>query len=260
MLRPMSAKFSAQMLPRALVLATLALASLACSKSKSSDPSMSDTPEHQHHGHHGHGQHGDVNEHGYKGHRFDDPAAWTEHFESAERTAWQKPDEVVASLALAPDAKIADIGAGTGYFSVRFAKAAAAGIVYAVDIEPTMVEWMTGRAQKEGHANMIAVQGNADDPKLPEAVDVVFVCNVFHHIADPTAYFERVAGKLRPGGRVIIVDFKKDNPPDAPGPPEQMRMTAQDIGKHMQAAGYELSKQDDELLTWQYVLEFRRSG
>jgi ubiquinone/menaquinone biosynthesis C-methylase UbiE len=225
---------------------------------------VSHKPEHHghhgQHGHHGHG-HGDaVNEHGYKGHRFDDPEQWTAQFESPERGAWQKPDEVVASLALAADATIADLGAGTGYFAVRFAAAAPQGKVYAVDIEPNMVAWLAQRAQKEGLANLEAVQAEPDDPRLPASVDLVFMCNVFHHLADPKAYFEAVAGKLEPGGRVVIVDFRKDNPEDAPGPPPEMRMQPEQIIEIMQAAGYRLSRKDLELLEYQYVLEFERAS
>lgn len=237
----------------------IAIAALivGCAKPVSDEPAtpaMHDHHEHHDHGHHGHGHGHEVNEHGYRGHRFEDPAAWVERFESAERTAWQKPDEVVASLALPPDAKVADLGAGTGYFAVRFA--AVASKVYAVDIEPGMVEWLAKRAQDGGHANLVAVQGTADDPRLPEPVDVVFMCNVFHHLADPRAYFEVVAASLRPGARVVIVDFRKDNPEDAPGPPAEMRMRPQDITAHMQAAGYTLVREDLELLEWQYVLEY----
>jgi cyclopropane fatty-acyl-phospholipid synthase-like methyltransferase len=226
--------------------------SSACAKP--SENTVSHKPEH--HGHHDHDHGHGVNEHGYKGHRFDDPEQWTVEFESPERSAWQKPDEVVASLALAPDAAIADLGAGTGYFAVRFAAVAAQGKVYAVDIEPNMVAWLAQRAQKQGLANLEAVQAEPDDPRLPAPVDVVFMCNVFHHLADPKAYFEAVAGKLETGGRVVIVDFRKDNPDDAPGPPPQMRMRAEEIVAIMQSAGYQLSRQDHELLEFQYLLEF----
>lgn len=243
------------------ILATAGL-SLACAKpsddSAMHDPGHHEHEQHGHHGHHGHGGH-DVNEHGYKGHRFDDPEQWTATFESAERTAWQKPDELVASLALAPDASVADLGAGTGYFSVRFAAAAPNGKVYAVDIEPNMVAWLAQRAEKEQLANLEAIQGAAEQPNLPGKVDVAFMCNVFHHLADAKAYFEAVAGSLEPGGRVVIVDFRKDNPEHAPGPPAAMRMSASEIVAIMTAAGYTLARQDDALLEYQFVLEFVRA-
>jgi ubiquinone/menaquinone biosynthesis C-methylase UbiE len=228
---------------------------LACAKPSETKVSHEPNPHHGH-GHHGHGQGDAVNEHGYKGHRFDDPEQWAAEFESPERTAWQKPDAIVASLALAPDAAIADLGAGTGYFAVRFAAAAPQGKVYAVDIEPSMVAWLAERARKQGLANLEAIQAEPDDPRLPASVDLVFMCNVFHHLADPKAYFEAVAKKLEPGGRVVIVDFRKDNPDDAPGPPAKMRMRAEDIVAIMQAAGYQLRREDQQLLEYQYVLEF----
>ena len=238
-----------------------ALLVLGCAKPDRQEPSM---PEHQHghghhehhgdHGHHGHGQGHEVNEHGYRGHRFEDPAAWTEKFESAERTAWQQPDAVIASLELGATSKIADLGAGTGYFAVRFA--AVVGTVYAVDIEPSMVEWLAQRAKNDGHKNLVAVHGGADDPRLPEAVDLVFMCNVFHHLADPAAYFQKVRASLRPDGRVVIVDFRKELPEHAPGPPEAMRLRPQDITAQMDTAGFSLVREDLELLEYQYVLEY----
>jgi cyclopropane fatty-acyl-phospholipid synthase-like methyltransferase len=236
--------------------ATLTLVGFGCAN-PNPEPTMHEHPS-KHGHHHGHGHDHGVNEHGYRGHRFDDPASWTKEFESAERTAWQQPDAVVASLGLLPESKIADIGAGTGYFAVRFAAVASAGKVYAVDIEPEMVAWLGTRASNEGLTNLVAVQGAANDPRLPEPVDVVFMCNVFHHLADASAYFEAVAGSLRPSGRVVIVDFRKDNPDDAPGPPAAMRMRPQEITSHMQAAGYTLAREDLELLEFQYVLEYVR--
>jgi ubiquinone/menaquinone biosynthesis C-methylase UbiE len=247
-----------------VVTATLILC-LGCTK-REQGPEVTpmhanDHDSHHNHGqtgHHGHGHDGAVNEHGYKGHTFDDPSEWIERFESPERTAWQRPDDVIASLKLQDDAKIADLGAGTGYFAVRFAAAAPQGRVYAVDIEPKMVEWLTQRATEAGHANLEAVLGEASDPKLPEPVDLAFMCDVFHHLADPQAYFEAIAGSLRPGARVVIVDFRKELPADAPGPPEAMRMHHDQISAHMQAAGYRLARQDLELLEYQYLLEFVR--
>ncbi|HLT40157.1 MAG TPA: methyltransferase domain-containing protein, partial [Enhygromyxa sp.] len=230
--------------------------SFACAKPREEPVTHQPEHGHHHHGHHDHGHGHGVNEHGYKGHRFDDPEQWMQQFESPERTAWQKPDEVVASLALAPDATIADLGAGTGYFTIRFAAAVPSGKVYAVDIEPSMVAWLSERAQKQGLANVEAIRAEPDDPRLPGPVDVVFMCNVFHHLADPQAYFEAVAGKLEAEGRVVIVDFRKDNPDDAPGPPAHMRMTAEQVVEIMRAAGYQLRRHDRELLQYQYLLEF----
>lgn len=209
-------------------------------------------------GHHGPGAHG-VNEQGYRGpHRFDDPELWTARFESDERTSWQRPDEVVASLGLAEDAIVADIGAGTGYFAVRLAAAAPAGRVYAVDIETPMVEWLATRAKREGLTNMSAVQGGPDGPALPEPVDLLFMCNVFHHVAEPVAYFAGLADQLRPGARVVIVDFRKQFEEGDPGPPAAMRLSADETAAKLAEAGYIETGRNLELLEHQYLLEFRR--
>jgi ubiquinone/menaquinone biosynthesis C-methylase UbiE len=226
-------------------------------------PSEAHAPDHSHgHSHvHGHdpGAHGEVNEHGYRGHhRFDDPSKWAAEFDSPERAAWQKPDEVIASLELAEDAIVADLGAGTGYFAIRLAKTASKGKVYAVDIEPSMIAWLSERASTEQLANLVAVQGGADDPNLLESIDLAFMCNVFHHLGDPKAYFVRVGERLRPGARVVIVDFKPDNPEDAPGPPLAMRTSIEQVSAAMTEAGFRLAKTDTELLPWQYVLVFER--
>jgi SAM-dependent methyltransferase len=228
---------------------TISLLTLSCKPT----PSEPAAPERSH----GHHAHGEVGEHGYRGHhRFDDAAKWSKEFDSPERAAWQKPDEVIASLAVAENAIVADLGAGTGYFAVRFAKVASAGKVYAVDIEPKMVEWLIERAKTEELGNLVGVQADSDDPKLPEAVDLAFMCNVFHHLAEPKAYFLHVGERLRPGARVVIVDFKPENPDEAPGPPKHMRMSIEQVDAAMSEAGLRLTKTDSELLPWQYVLEF----
>ena len=79
-----------------------------------------------------------------------------------------------------------------------------------------MVEYLGKRAAEAGLKNLVAVQGAADDPKLPEAVDLAFMCDVFHHVEDVPGFFGRVKGALKGGGRLVIVDFKKDAPDDSP--------------------------------------------
>ncbi len=189
-------------------------------------------------------------------HRFEDAATWAKEFDSPERLKWQKPDEVVASLALPSDAKVADVGAGTGYFAVRLARAVPEGKVFASDIEPDMVRWLRERAQREGLDNLVAIEGTAVDPRLPEPVDLVFICNVVHHIADRPAFFANLARSLAPGGRIAIVDFVKDAPPDTPGPPLQHRIAIEQMVEELTAAGFTLTSSDTELLPYQYVAIF----
>ena len=246
--------------------ALLAALCLACTPKSEASNTPEDEHGHEHphgdegHGHRakdggeGHGHHAEGGGH----HRFENPEEWVEHFESPEREAWQKPDAVVAHLSLASDASVADLGAGTGYFAVRLAAAAPHGKVYAVDIEPGMVEWLGKRAEQEGLANLEAVQGESGDPKLPASVDLAFMCNVFHHLEDPKAYFETFASQLNDGGRVVIVDYRKVLPEGIHGPPEDMRMSYAQIEEQMLAAGYILIERELELLERQYLLVFER--
>lgn len=202
------------------------------------------------HGHHNAPSSGD--QPGYH-RRFDDPAQWAQRFEGPERDAWQRPDLVVSSLSLAPDARVADVGAGTGYFSVRLARAVPQGRVWAVDVEPTMVRWVLDRARREQIANLTAVLASPDDALLPEPVDLALVVDTYHHISARTAYFTRLRSSLRPGGRVAIVDFKLDSPE---GPPVAMRLAPEAVRAEMEAAGYALASSLDSLPR-QYMLVFR---
>ncbi len=201
--------------------------------------------------------HGDHRHTGPMHHRFENAEEWAKHFEAPERAEWQKPDEVVASLELDPAAVVADLGAGTGYFAVRLAGAVPQGKVFAVDIEPDMARYVTERAEKEGHGNLVAVQSKPDDPSLPEAVDVVFLCDVYHHIAERPAYFGRVRESMKPGGRLVIVDFDPAAPEDAPGPPAKHRIGVEQVQEELAEAGFELVRRDDDLLPFQYVVELK---
>lgn len=160
--------------------------------------------------------------------RFDDPA----------RDAWQMPDQVIAALHLKQGQTVADIGAGTGYFTVRLAKSDASPRVYAVDIEPSMVKYLQKRAAKEGLNNILPVQASPDEPNLPEPVDLVLIVNTYHHIGDREAYFRRLATSVKPGGQVAIIDFKKDSPE---GPPREFRFPPDRFITEMGRAGYKLT-------------------
>ena len=149
-------------------------------------------------------------------HAFDDPLRYAKQFDDPARDAWQLPDRVVAALGLKAGQSVADIGAGTGYFSMRLAKSATAPAVYAADIEPKMVEYLKGRAAKEGLRNVTAVQAAADSPNLPAPVDTILVVDTYHHIANRVEYFRQLRASLKPGGQLAIIDFRKDAPG---GPP-----------------------------------------
>ena len=122
--------------------------------------------------------------------------------EDPGRDEWQKPHEVVMALNLKPEDTVADIGAGTGYFSRRFARHA--GKVFAVDIDSGLLEM----AGKDAPPALTTVLAKPDDPTLAAAsVDVIFFCDVVHHIENRAAYYQKLKTALKPGGRIVIIDF-----------------------------------------------------
>jgi predicted methyltransferase len=188
-------------------------------------------------------------------HSFGDAEKWAHVFDDPERDAWQKPHQVIEALGLRPDAVIADIGAGTGYFAVRFANMVPAGKVYAVDVEPGMVRYLAERAKKEKRANLVAVKGAAGDPRLPEKADLVVLVDVYHHIEQRERYFRALAASLKPGGRIAVIDFRMDSPS---GPPKSARVAPERVKAELAAAGYALAEEHG-FLPRQYFLVFTRS-
>lgn len=189
-------------------------------------------------------------------HRFDNAEALSKRFDDPARDAWQMPDRVIQTLALKPGQVVADIGSGTGYFSVRLAKSAAAPKVYGVDIEPNMVKFLGERAAKEGLGNLVAVQGTAESPKLPEPADLVLIVDTYHHIGSRVAYFRKLRESLKPGGRVAIIDFRPDSPE---GPPAEYRFPVDKFKDEMTQAGYTAAGQHN-FLPRQHFLVFQTAA
>lgn len=187
-------------------------------------------------------------------HSFSGAEHWAQVFDDPARDAWQKPHQVIEALALAPDALAADIGAGTGYFAVRLAHFLPQGRVYAVDIEPDMVKYLAERAQRAGLDNLSAVAGAPDDARLPRKVDLVLMVDTYHHIERREHYFRKLAGSLKPGARIAIIDF---NARSAIGPPPGARIAAERVAAEMASAGYRLAGRHD-FLPNQYFLVFQR--
>ncbi len=180
-----------------------------------------------------------------------DAAEYARILEDPKRDAWQKPHEVVTALALEPDQAIADIGAGSGYFARRFAHHA--GKVYAVDIDEALLK----RTAEGAPSNLQTVLAAPDDPKLaPSSVDVIFFCDVLHHIDNRAAYYVKLDKALKPGGRIVIVDFYKNKLPV--GPPESMKLSDEQVVSELASAGFKKAKAFD-FLPYQYFLVFERA-
>lgn len=171
--------------------------------------------------------------------------------EDPQRDSWQKPHEVVTALRLKPTETVADIGAGSGYFTRRFAMHA--GKVYAVDIDAKLLEL----AMKNAPKNLEAVLAAPDDPKLPAAsVDTIFFCDVLHHIERRADYYPKLAKALKPGGRIVVIEFYKK--PLPLGPPESMKISEADLIGELQAAGFRKTTSFD-FLPYQYFMVFERA-
>ena len=185
---------------------------------------------------------------------FEDAKKWAKEFDDPARDAWQKPEETLDALHLKRTSIVADIGAGTGYFSARIAKRIPEGKVFAADVEAGMVRYLGERAQHDHLTNLVAVQASAEAPNLPEPVDVVLIVDTYHHIGNRLAYFSQLKSSLRPNGRLAIVDFKADSPN---GPPPQYRLSAETVTQELNAAGYSLVE-TLQILPRQYYLVFER--
>jgi predicted methyltransferase len=186
-------------------------------------------------------------------HSFSDAQKWSQVFDDPKRDAWQKPHEVIQALKLTPDAVIADIGSGTGYFSARFAHMVPQGRVYGVDTEPDMAMYLSERAKREGLKNVVAVQAQPNDPRLPEKADVVVLVDVYHHIGNREQYFRQLQRSLKPSGRLAVIDFRMDSPI---GPPQAARIAPEQVKVELQRAGYELAE-EHRFLPNQYFLIFQ---
>ncbi|MFH1680864.1 MAG: methyltransferase domain-containing protein [Candidatus Eisenbacteria bacterium] len=208
--------------------------------------------EHRREDAHGHGAAGTAGRH----HRFEDAEEWARVFDADGRDEWQRPDHVLTFLDLPRDAKVADIGSSTGYFAVRFARALPEGRVYGVDIEPNMDRYLRERAVDEGLENLIGVLGLPDDPRIPEPVDLIFLCNTYHHIEGRAEYFAERRRDLLPGGRIAVVDYL---PGDLPvGPPPAMKIAPEAVAEEMNQAGFRMVTRDGGL-PYQYILLFEKS-
>lgn len=216
----------------------------------------SSQPKNEHEGHdhgghaHGHG-HGQSKGDHYE-HRFDDPEQWSAVFDAPDRDAWQKPDEVVRLMAIAPGMTVADIGAGTGYFLPHLSRAAGAeGKVLALDIEPKLVAHMEQRAQKEGLANVTARRIAPDDPGLePGTADRILIVDTWHHIPGRDAYTRKLATQLAPCGALFVVDFTKET---TRGPPVEHRIPPEEVKATLEGAGL-TAEILEETLPDQYIV------
>jgi ubiquinone/menaquinone biosynthesis C-methylase UbiE len=184
-----------------------------------------------------------------------DPAAYIAALEDPERDKWQRPDRVIRALGVRAGQSIADVGAGSGYFAVRFARQVGReGQVRAVDISQDMLAYLEARAREAGLENIQTILAKPDDPMLPPgSVDLVFICDAWHHIEARPRYLATLRPALKPGARIAVVDFYDRELPV--GPPPSMKLSRETVVSEFAGAGFRLAE-ERSFLPYQYFLIF----
>lgn len=173
-----------------------------------------------------------------------------------DRVEEEQPDQVVANMRLEADAVVADIGAGSGYFSFRIARQVPRGRVLAVDIQPEMLELIAARQREEGVGNIETVLGAIDDPRLPaESIDAAIMVDAYHEFSHPFEMMNGLVQALRPGGRIFLVEYRGEDP-TVPIRPLH-KMTEEQVVKEMQLFDLEWTETLD-FLPWQHMMVFTR--
>lgn len=192
---------------------------------------------------------------------YDNPKAMIDVFEDPDRDSWQRPDEVVAALPIdSKSAVIADIGAGSGYFTRRLALRVPEGRVYAVDVDGEFEDHLLANREAWGTPNIEPHLAHYDDPMLPEAgLDLVFTANTYAYIRDRVAYFSRVRKTLASGGHLVVIEFRPGgSAPTEIAPAPEHRVPLATATQELAQAGFEVvSKQT--FLPHQWFLVLRPS-
>lgn len=181
---------------------------------------------------------------------------YIDFLERKDRIKWQKPDAVIETLNIRGDEKIADVGAGSGYFSFSFAFAVPQGKVYAIDIEPEMIRYVHHKAMMNNIKNIEAILAEPDDPKVPRDSDIVFICDVLHHIENKSLWLKKVHDQMKKGARLVLIEFKEGDLPE--GPPEKIKIPQNEIITKVSNAGFTIISTDNKLLPYQTFLVFKK--
>lgn len=182
-------------------------------------------------------------------------APWLER---AEREKEERPDLVMKSLGLKGGEIVADLGCGTGYYSWRLAKMVGSlGVVYGVEIQPEMLELLAGKMKERSITNVVGVLGTTTDPKLPKPVDLVIMVDVYHEFDHPWEMMDAICKQLKPGGRVVFVEFRGEDP-EVPIKPLH-KMTEAQVKKEMAAQPLEYVE-TIRTLPWQHLIIFRKQA
>jgi len=175
--------------------------------------------------------------------------------EDAGRDAWQKPEEILNALNIKKGQTVADIGAGSGYLTVKLSdRVDATGTIYAADIQQEMLDYISKRLAEKGIKNVTLVLSTMEDPKLPpNSLDLAILLSTYHEIAQPIDFMKKIKLALKPKGRLAILEFSDESPI---GPPIQVRLPEDLVIDELKQAGFTLSQRHTFILPYQYFLVF----
>jgi ubiquinone/menaquinone biosynthesis C-methylase UbiE len=176
-----------------------------------------------------------------------------------EREEEEAPSKAITLLQLRPGDVVADVGAGSGYMTVKLARAVGpSGRVLAVDVQPEMIERLTERMRAEMIANVTPILGATDDPKLPAgSVDLELMVDVYHELAAPQRMLQHLRAALKPGGRLVLLEYRKEDPSIPIR--EEHKMSVADAKAEIEPEGFTLAEVKEDLPR-QHILVFRRIG
>jgi ubiquinone/menaquinone biosynthesis C-methylase UbiE len=176
-----------------------------------------------------------------------------------ERAHEEQPEKAIAELNLKPGMTVGDVGAGTGFYSLRVAKAILpGGVVYANDIQGGMLERIEANAAAQHLTNVITVLGTETDPRLPVLkLDLVLLVDVYHEFSRPRRMLDRIHDSLKPSGRLVLLEFRKEDPA-VPIRPEH-KMSVEEVKAEVTPQGFEFEKVVDSL-PWQHIIFFTKTG
>jgi predicted methyltransferase len=175
--------------------------------------------------------------------------------DAPDRDLWQRPDQIMDAMGIADGSVVADIGAGSGWFTIRLARRVGPqGLVYAEDVQKEMLTAIQRRVGREGLANVRPVLGLNNDPRLaPQSLDAVLMVDTYHEMENRVAILSSLARSLKPQGRIGVVDFKLDG--TGPGPDAEERVSPDVVVKDAKEAGLRLIR-NEPFLPYQYFLIF----
>jgi len=189
-----------------------------------------------------------------------DPGQWATRFEREGREVFDHRMEILGELGLRPGLDVADVGAGTGLFTLELARAVGdEGTVYAIDVQAYFLDHIGQKAKKAGLSNVKLVRAQQDAMGLDtESIDLALMSDVYHHIERPAPYLASVHAALRPGGRLVVIDYRREEGKSSAWMLEHIRASAEEFRAEIESAGFRLLKSHEGVLEENFFFEFER--